>query len=197
MSSDDDRTAPLFRLPAPLGLLLLPMVILLLNAAAAPPATLLTDSKANGDAELKVGYLYHFARFEQWPVEPAGSPLVICVIGKSPLPFTASLATIAGRMVRNWRIAITYISRVEELGACHILFVSHCEQGNLGRILAALGTRPILTVSDLERFVAAEGMIGFVQEGERIRFKINQWASQRAGLRISAQLLKLATMVAE
>jgi len=50
----------------------------------------------------------------------------------------------------------------------------------------------VLTVGDGEGFIDEGGMIGLVRSGDRLQFDINQPALQRAGLRASSQLLKLA-----
>ena len=53
----------------------------------------------------------------------------------------------------------------------------------------------ILTVSDLERFAASGGMIGFYEEDNKVRFEINLDAAQKRHLQISSHLLNLARRV--
>ena len=77
-------------------------------------------------------------------------------------------------------------------GNCHILFVAGSETPRLPGILGALGKAPVLTVSDLEDFAAAGGMIQFYVRDEKIRFEINQQAAEDAGLKIDARLLQLS-----
>jgi hypothetical protein len=48
-------------------------------------------------------------------------------------------------------------------------------------------------VGDGDGFAARGGMINFLLEEQKVRFEINTAASQVAGVRISSQLLKLAT----
>ena len=61
--------------------------------------------------------------------------------------------------------------------------------------LAALGTAPVLTVSDIPDFVKRGGMVQFVLDGNHVRFEINIAAAQRAGLTLSSELLKIARAV--
>ena len=56
---------------------------------------------------------------------------------------------------------------------------------------------PVLTVGDGDGFARGGGMIGLFVEDGRMRFAINPNAAQRAGLRLSSQLLKLARIVKE
>jgi len=53
----------------------------------------------------------------------------------------------------------------------------------------------ILTVSDIPKFSQRRGMIQLVLDGGRIRFEVNLTATQRAGLTLSSELLKVATAV--
>ena len=48
---------------------------------------------------------------------------------------------------------------------------------------------------DAGSFSEAGGMVIFTVADEKVRFEINAAAAERAGLKVSAQLLKLATMV--
>ena len=90
---------------------------------------------------------------------------------------------------------IAQVSRPEEIGTCQLLFVSYSERRNLAAILDSAGRRRVLTVSDIDRFAASGGMIGFVESEGRIRMEVNLEAVRNADLRISSQLLKLTRIV--
>ena len=60
---------------------------------------------------------------------------------------------------------------------------------------AAWGSAAIVAVGESESFTARGGTITFTREGDKIRFEINIAAAERSGLRISAQLQKLANAV--
>lgn len=143
--------------------------------------------------QIKAAFLYNFAKFVDWPGEPAGAsaPLVIVVFGKDP--FGPSLEqTVAGKTVSGRPLLIRRTSRVEELLPCHILFISASEKRRLAQIWRALGNASVLTVSDMEEFLQLGGAIGFLIWESKIRFGINLQAARRAGLRISSKLLSLA-----
>ena len=172
-------------------------LLMMLSGLLCPgPACVRAETGQASEYQVKAAYLYHFAKFVEWPADTAGKPpatLTIAVLGKSSIG--AALEGISGSTVKNRRVVIVSITRVEELKGCDILFVCASERTKLDRIFASVASRPILTVSDIRGFAASGGMIGFVSAHDRIRFEINQWASQRSGLIISAQLLKLATSV--
>jgi hypothetical protein len=78
---------------------------------------------------------------------------------------------------------------------CQILFISLSEANRFNKIIEALDKSPVLTVSDIPQFSQHRGMIQFVLDGNRIRFEVNLTATQRAGLTLSSDLLKVATAV--
>ena len=69
------------------------------------------------------------------------------------------------------------------------------EQGRFKAVLTKLARLPILTVGDIADFAQEGGMIGLVEAEQRIRFNINLAAARQANLKLSSQLLKLATIV--
>ena len=145
---------------------------------------------------VKAAYLYNFAKFVEWPTQAfpsTTSPLVLCIVGKDP--FGETLDTIAGKSVREWTLVVQHFAKVEESTGCHILFISASESSHLKTVLNQLKNAPILTVSDIDGFVEAGGMIGLVDVDQHIRFNINLLAVQRADLKISSQLLKLGKVV--
>ena len=62
-------------------------------------------------------------------------------------------------------------------------------------IIKAAGNGPVLTVGDTAGFINSGGMIRFTERGRRIRFEINLAAAERASLRVSSRLLRLADIV--
>ena len=84
------------------------------------------------------------------------------------------------------------VTRAQDALSCRVLFISSAEEGQLAAILATLGTSPVLTVADIPDFVKHGGMIQFVMDGNKVKFEINLAASQRAGLSLSSELLKVA-----
>ena len=80
---------------------------------------------------------------------------------------------------------------------CHVLFVSGSEQTRGDRFLQDLAGAYVLTVSDMSLFVPRGGMIQFVAQGGRVRFEINGPAAKAAGLVLSSELLRVASVVWE
>ena len=149
------------------------------------------------DYQVKAAYLYNFGRFVEWPAKvttASTGSFTICVLGEDP--FGEALdATLAGETIGNQKVAARRISSPQMSADCQILFISSSEAKRLNKIIEALDKSAVLTVSDIPQFSQRSGMIQFVLEGNRIRFEVNLAATQRAGLTLSSDLLKVATAV--
>jgi hypothetical protein len=147
--------------------------------------------------QVEAAYLYNFGRFVEWPANAAateGSSFTICVLGDDP--FGQALdATLVGETIGNQKVTARRISSLQTGADCRILFISSSEANRLNKIIEALDKNAVLTVSDIPQFSQRQGMIQFVLEENRIRFEVNLTATQRAGLALSSELLKVATAV--
>jgi len=181
----------------PLGLLLLMAV-----ASAGP-------EEGPTEYELKAAFLHKFVSYVEWPekcfhagsapeqrpdARPSGEVFRIGVLGKDP--FGAVLEdTVRGKRVKDRPVAIERSQSVEQLYACHLLFICASERDRLAEHLAALQDRPILTVGETAGFAALGGILNLFFEGRKLRFEVNPQAAERCGLQLSAKLLKLARVV--
>jgi len=146
------------------------------------------------DYQVEAVFLFNFTQFVQWPdssfADPA-APIAICVLGDDP--FDGYLDdTVHGEAVAGRAIAVRRYRRIEDVGACHVLFVSRSETAHTAEIVAALGHRGTLTVSDTDAFIERGGMVRFVLEGGHVKLRINVDAAREAGLTISSKLLRVA-----
>jgi hypothetical protein len=149
--------------------------------------------KAN-EFQLKAAYLFNFGRFVQWPDPGATETFEICVLGSDP--FGSALdTTLAGGTIAGKNVTAKRIARPQDVNSCRVLYISSSEEGRLKEDLQALDKVRVLTVSDIPRFSDRGGMIGFVSEGDRIRFDVNLDSAAGAGLTLSSELLKVATNV--
>jgi hypothetical protein len=149
------------------------------------------------DYQVKAAYLTNLGRFvNQWSAK-TGSPdgtFDICILGQDPFGPDLDRA-VKGEKIGVSPLAAKRISGPQESAGCRVLYIGGSNDAQLTAILAALGTTPVLTVSDNPDFVKRGGMIQFVLDGDHVRFEINIAAARRAGLTLSSELLKLARTV--
>lgn len=146
--------------------------------------------------KLKAAFIYNFAKFVEWPASVFpnnGSPIVIGVLGRNPFG-NELLDAVRDRRIDGRSIEIKQVRTAAEAGATQILFVSAGEERNFGALKNVLGIG-VLTVGESALFAKQGGTINFNLAGDKLRFEINMAAARRSDLRISAQLLKLATSI--
>ncbi|OLC94498.1 MAG: hypothetical protein AUH86_14365, partial [Acidobacteria bacterium 13_1_40CM_4_58_4] len=145
----------------------------------------------------KAAFLFNFTKFVEWPdrsFEDAHAPIVIGIIGDDPFG-DSLLRIVAGQKVQGRAIVIIKYRRGDDLRHCHILFISGSERQHSAQILTSVQPASVLTVSDMDGFADAGGMMQFVMQENRVRFVVNLDVATQNKLRVSAKLLALAQVV--
>jgi hypothetical protein len=174
---------------------------LLLLAAGTAGAISGTDPGATKETSLeyqvKAAFVLNFARFVEWPastIKDPNAPLEILVLGSAPIE-EALLRTVRGQTVMGRPLSVRAVDGVDQIPACHVLFISRSEERGLDAILGQVRSRCVLTVGEVQGFAQAGGVINFTTEENKVRFEINPDAAEGAGLKISSKLLSLARIV--
>jgi hypothetical protein len=174
--------------------LLVPPILNLTLALLFVVAGVSAQEAKPSEYQLKAAFLFNFAKFIEWPPEAFAekeSPFIIGILGDNP--FGKELErTILGKTVNGRMLEIRTFDSPAEAKKCHILFIGSSENKRLPEVLDNLHGTSVLTVSDWVHFTKNGGMINFVLESNRIRFRINDQAARGAGLKISSKLLNLA-----
>lgn len=183
---------PLQPRPAPAGaaqsarrLCVLLLCLLLYGLPAGSPA----EETLASDYRVKAAFLYNFARFTTWPELPAGH-FTLCLLGQDPLAEHTGI--LQDKIVHGRPLRIVQLDATAHAGGCQLLYIGRSQAHRLHQILRTVQGKPVLTVSDVARFTASGGMIGFLTLDSKIRFEINVAAATRADLAISSKLLTLA-----
>jgi len=177
------------------SLVLLSISVLLLSGAPGRSAEATTFK----EYQIKAAFIYNFTQFVEWPTNAfpeAGAPLTIGILGNDPFGTTID-EIVRGEKVNGHPLVVSRFRHFEDIKdtACHILFISQSEMGQLEGILHELKGRSILTVGETEGFAKNGGMIRFITEKNKTRLRINADAAKEVNLVISAKLLKLAEIV--
>ena len=161
----------------------------LLAAAPALPAA--------PEYQVKAVFLFNFARFVDWPAltfANASAPFALCVYGRDP--FGPDLdAVIRGESIAGRPMVARRVRDIHAVSACQIVFIAGSADRELESVVAELGRRPTLTVSDLEGAAVRGAMIRMLTVNGRIRLRINLEAVRAAHLSVSSNLLRAAEIV--
>ena len=167
----------------------------LIGLVAARSATVtLAQAPAATEYEIKAAFLYNFAKFVEWPPEALAAPsapIVIGVLGTDPFGHTLD-QIVADKQIGGHPLVIKRLKDASEADGCQIVFVGASDRTALKRLVQSKTRHAILTVGEMEGFAQEGGIIQFVIQDNKVRFQINAAAADKAGLKISAQLLKLA-----
>ena len=146
---------------------------------------------------MKAAFLMNFAKFVDWPPSAFSddqAPFVLGIVGTDP--FGGALEALNGQMVKNRTVKVQHFSGAEGLQHCHMVYISPSEGARLRETIRALGTAPILTVSDgVENFAQQGVVINFLLIDNKIRFEINVVVAKKAGLSMATQLLQVGKVV--
>jgi hypothetical protein len=162
-------------------------------------AEALSQNEEGAEYSVKLGFLYNFTKFVEWPPDSfrdPGAPLVICIVGHDP--FRQDLeAELRTRKVGDHPVEVRTRTPTDKLNECHIVFVPVTEKNQSDRILRGLQGSRTLTVGETVGFAVLGGVINLKVEDNKVHFEINRLAADRAGLKIGSRLLSIAKIVKE
>jgi hypothetical protein len=149
------------------------------------------------ECELKAAFIYNFTKFIEWPPRSfadSSSPFVIGIVGNSPC--IAVLESMVGqRRVGERRIEVHQVRSAEELLSTQLLYFGAGEDQALTAWSARIASLPLVTVGESPEFASGGGAITLLRQDDKVRFEINLRSAEHAGVKLSSQLLKLATAV--
>jgi hypothetical protein len=151
-------------------------------------------TEAKGEYALKAVFLYNFCRFIEWPKSAFTSPsepITIGIIGDDPFGTLLNEA-IDGETQHGRAIKIEHYRRPDQIGHCHLLFVSRSETARVDADLAPVAGKSIVTVGETDGFLDRGGMIALTADKGRVRLHINPEMLRAASLDVSSKLLRIA-----
>ena len=172
------------------GAVLIFAVCLALSASPGRP-----DSRTVApEYQLKAAFILNFARFVEWPADAMANddgPFRVVIAGRDP--FGELINTLLqGQTVHGHGVSIHRPAELPQPDRCHLLFVGAMKPQQLADLFDRIDGQPILTVGESEEFQQLGGIIRFKLVRDSVRFSINREAAERAGLKVSSKLLRLA-----
>ena len=162
-----------------------------------PPGGLSQDRAV--EYPVKLAFLYNFTKFIEWPAasyRDPQAPMVICIVGHDP--FDPGLEEdLRRRRAGGHPMEVRTLKPGDMLAGCHIVFVPVSDGQQALRIVREVKGSSILTVGETQGFAMFGGIINLTVEKNKVRLEVNLPAAQRAGLKISSNLLNVAKIVKE
>ncbi len=148
--------------------------------------------------QVKSAMIYNMVLFMDWPEDAlptSSTKFSICVVGKGGL--VAAVDSLQGKQVKGKTVVVHQGSAANNASGCQVLVLSDLDKSATASLLERTRINPVVTVADSSNFARSGGTVGFILQNGKVRFEINQAAAQRHRIRISSQLLKLATITQE
>ena len=147
-------------------------------------------------------FLWDFLAYVRWPDDAFKDPdeeLRLEIVGHDP--FNGALdRVLAGKTVARRRVVVTHVSAPTVALPPHVAFISSDEEERMATLLGTYCRKPVLTISDVDRFANRGGVIGLVEGGmfelieddHAVHFTVNRTALYEAHLQIGTERLYLA-----
>ncbi len=135
-----------------------------------------------------VGTVLGIVDYSRWPGAPRA--LTLCVAGQGPQStelIGALLAPSAARPLSMRQVPIN----VGLPGVCDAVYFEGWREHEQRDALAALASRPVLTLGSGAAFCSAGGLFCLQPAGAATRFSVNTDAVARSGLVVNARVLQL------
>ncbi|HSV52267.1 MAG TPA: YfiR family protein [Burkholderiaceae bacterium] len=142
-----------------------------------------------GEDDLKAQVVLRALLFFDWPtgVMEATQPMLLCLA--APGSFAAALERVRGAVINGHRLEVRRVA-ASELRTCHLAYVGPAEaealQGRSGSTVL---------LGDAHGLLDRGVVLNLQTDQNRVVFDINLAAARRAGVQISARLLRLARYV--
>lgn len=144
---------------------------------------------------VKAAFLYRFTGYVDWPDEAMREPTFTIAVLGSPSIAAELGRVLPSHLVKGLPAGVRTIRSIDELGAAQMLYVGAEHPGALRPLIDALGTRPVLVVTDRERALDDGSAVNFLPLDRRVRFEISLEATRKAGLKVGPSLLAVAATV--
>jgi hypothetical protein len=160
-------------------------------------AALSTSEPSISEYQVKALYLYYFAKFVDWPATTFASktaPIVIGIIGNDAFSNLVIEAT-RNKAIQEHPVVVRRLKWSDNIRSCNIVFVDIYESKGFVQFSGVLQSSSILTVTEMEESQQNKGIMNLFIEGGRVQFEIDAAAAEKAQLRISSKLLRMARKI--
>ena len=172
-------------------------LLLLVLALAGTPSRVHGGSNRADSREVKAVFLLNFLSFAEWPAAKLAAPparVTVAILG-DPLFATLVDKAAAGRLVNGRPIVVQAVDTPEQAGAAHVVFIASSQARRLPAVLRTVADATVLTVGDTDGFARDGVAINLYTFDNRVRIEVNSTAAARAGVKLSASLMRLARIV--
>jgi hypothetical protein len=167
--------------------------LLLYGAIAISPK--LTAQETYSEDAVKAAFLYRFTDYVDWPADALQSPVFTIAVLNDPAVEAQLERLQPAHPIHGRSVQIQSLTSVRDLRNAQMLYVGGHDSAELRRVVMAVGSRPVLVVTDYDSALNSGSVVNFVLMDRRLRFEVSLDAADQLGLRIGSELLSVAVRV--
>ncbi len=158
-----------------------------------------SSSKAPGqidtNAKIKSLFIYNFAKYVEWPGKMKDGDFVIGILGDHPT-LHSELSKMAQTKTRgDQSFKIENYKNANEVSKCHILYIEATKSDQLQDVVNHRSGKSTLIVGDGPGLAKQGAGISFYEMQSKQKMEINPDNLEKYNLKVSSQLVALATVV--
>jgi len=140
-------------------------------------------------------FIYHFTKYIYWPETENNADFLIGIIGQTPLKIELEQIT-KSKNINNKKVEIKQLKdNAEELKNCQIIFIPESQSKAIANVLALTKKSSVLLITEKSGMIQKGASINFFVLNEKLRFEISKTNITGHNLKVSNELLKLASDV--
>ena len=144
---------------------------------------------------VKAAFLYRFTQYVEWPSQALqGTQFTIAVLEDAQVAEDLE-HMLTGHPVKGRTAKVKIVHRAREATDAQIVFVGSGDADAHRNFITGLAGHPMLIVTDEEHGLEEGSTVNFMLVDHRLRFEVSLTAAERAGLKISSELLSVAARV--
>lgn len=136
----------------------------------------------------------NFTKLVEWPQSYRQGNFVVGVVGESPL-YNELVKMSKTKKVANQSLEVKKYKNTDDIGKCHIVYVSMSESESLASILKKVKSNSTLIISEKQGLVDKGAGINFIIKDNRQKFELNKKNVEKYKLKVSSNLEALAFTV--
>ena len=147
------------------------------------------------EADLKAAYIYNFARYTNWAgIGIRGNEFIICVYKGSDL--LKSIKKLEMKRVKGKKIKVIVVGDGKHcLRPCHVVILPKLQGRQLESLVEKAVAGHVLSISDTDGYAQKGVAINLKKVSNKMTFEINIDQVRQSRLKLSSNLLKMATIV--
>ncbi len=152
-------------------------------------------SAQTGVARAEALFIYNFSRLIEWPANYKSGPFIIGVLGNNTEIIKELESYTAGKSVGSQAISIRVFNSVDEVMACHTLFLPFPEAKNLPAVLSKTDGKSTLVITEKNGSIEKGAGINFIVIGDKLKFEFSPANISKNNIKVSSKLNEMAYKV--